>query len=158
MGIVTEYFAAETDEVAATALLFRGGPSAPDDADLPHFDAVVLPSVEPFIMLAGLAQALSGRPYGEITAHPRHGALVGSSGDEGPWIVSVTDDLAKDLASASPERLARVTRKWVRESEPPVPPHRLTPAVLLLAELAARAVADGRAIYCWTSLGTTGRP
>ncbi|RPF22105.1 hypothetical protein [Myceligenerans xiligouense] len=153
MGIVTEYFAAATDEVAAEALRLPGGPAAPEDGSPPRFDSVTLPSVDPFVMLVGLAQALSGRPYGEIAANPRHGALVGSGGDEGPWIVTVTDDLTKDLASVAPARLARVTRDWVRESEPPVPAHRLTSAVLQLAELATRAVADGRGLYCWTSLG-----
>ncbi|MBE1874674.1 hypothetical protein [Myceligenerans pegani] len=153
MGIVTEYFAAATDEAAAEALRVPGGPCTPADGSLPRFDAVTLPSLDPFVMLAGLAQALSGRPYGEITADPRHGALVGSNGDEGPWIVTVTEDLTKDLASVAPARLARVTRDWIRETEPPVPAHRLTSAVLLLAELATRAVADGRGLYCWTSLG-----
>ncbi|MBO0607424.1 hypothetical protein [Myceligenerans salitolerans] len=153
MGIVTEYFAAATDEAAAEVLRVPGGPSAPADGSPPRFDSVTLPSVDPFIMLAGLAQALSGRPYGEITADPRHGALVASSGDEGPWIVTVTTDLTKDLASVAPARLARATREWVRASEPPVPAHRLTAAVLLLGELATRAVADGRGLYCWTSLG-----
>lgn len=153
MGIVTEYFAAATDEVAAEALRIPGGPGAPENGSPPRFDSVTLPSVDPFIMLAGLAQALSGRPYGEITADPRHGALVGSSGDEGPWIVTITDDLAKDLASVAPARLGRAIRHWMRESEPPVPAHRLTSAVLLLAELATRAVADGDGLYCWTSLG-----
>lgn len=155
MGIVTDYFAAPTDEVAATALHIPGGPSTPEAGSLPRFDAVVLPSVDPFVMLAGFAQALSGRPYGEITADPRHGALVGSSGDEGPWIVAVADDLTKDLASAAPDRVARAARDWLRETSPPIPPHRLTAAVLDLAELAGRAVTSGRSIYCWTSLGST---
>ncbi|MBL0886508.1 hypothetical protein [Myceligenerans indicum] len=153
MGIVTDYFAAPTDGAAMTALRMPGGPSASEDPSLPRFDSVALPSVDPFVMLAGLAQALSGRPYGEITANPRHGALVGSTGDEGPWIVTVSDELTKDLASVAPARLARVTRTWVRETEPPAPAHRITPAVLLLAELATRVVADGRYLYCWTSLG-----
>lgn len=152
MGIVTEYFAAATDEVAASALRYPGGPSTSGEGDPMPFDTVTLPAVDPFVKLAGFAQALTGRPYGEITANPRHGVLVGSGGDEGPWIVSVTDELTKELAAATPDRIARATRDWLRKSEPPVPPRRITSAVLQLAELAGRAVAGGRALYCWTSL------
>ncbi|GAA1872707.1 hypothetical protein [Myceligenerans crystallogenes] len=152
MGIMTEYFAAATDDVAASALRFPGGPSTSGDGDPARFDTVVVPAVDPFVQLAGFAQALTGRPYGEITANPRHGTLVGSSGDEGPWIVAVTDELTKELAAATPDRIARATRDWLRESEPPAPPRRLASAVLQLAELAGRAVAGGRALYCWTSL------
>lgn len=153
MGIVTEYFAAPDDATAATALDSPGGPGMPDACGLPRFDTVALPSVDPFVMLAGLAQALSGRPYGEITAHPRHGGIVASTGTEGPWVVSVTTELARDLAAAAPDRLTRAIRAWLRESEPPVPPRRLTAAVVQLSELSGRALVRGREVYCWTSLG-----
>jgi hypothetical protein len=153
MGIRTEYFAAPTDEVAATALHTPGGPSEPDQhTDLPRFDAVAVPSVDPFVMLGGLAGALSGRPYGEVTAHPRHGALVGSGGDEGPWIVTVSQTLADDLASAGPTRLAEAARAWSDGATPTAPPRNLAAALLPLAALAVRAADEGYRLYCWTSL------
>lgn len=153
MGIRTEYFAAATDEVAATALHTPGGPSEPGHhTDLPRFDAVVVPSVDPFVMLGGLAGVLSGRPYGEVTAHPRHGTLVGSAGDEGPWIVTVSQALADDLASAGPARLAEAARRWSGTTTPTAPPRDLAAALLPLAALAARAADAGHGLYCWTSL------
>ncbi|MEV0949161.1 hypothetical protein [Promicromonospora sp. NPDC050249] len=153
MGIRTEYFAAPSDEVAATALRTPGGPADPDQrTDLPRFDAVAVPSMDPFVMLGGLAGALSGRPYGEVTAHPRHGTLVCSGGDEGPWIVTVSQMLADDLASAAPARLARVAREWHATATPAVPPRQLAAALLPLAALAARAADQGYGLYCWTSL------
>jgi len=153
MGIRTEYFAAPTDEVAATALRVPGGPSEPDlSTDLPRFDSVTVPSMDPFVMLGGLAGVLSGRPYGEVTAHPRHGVLVGSAGDEGPWIVTVSQTLADELAMASPTRLARAVREWTVTAPPAVPPRQLAAALLPLAELAVRAADAGHGLYCWTSL------
>ncbi|MFD2796150.1 hypothetical protein ACFS27_21495 [Promicromonospora vindobonensis] len=152
MGIRTEYFAAPTDEVAATALHTSGGPAEPDQSTgLPPFDAVAVPSMDPFVTLGGLAGVLSGRPYGEVTAHPRHGALVGSGGDEGPWIVTVSQALADDLASAGPARLAEAARVWSTRATPHVPRQRLA-ALLPLAALAARAADLGHGLYCWTSL------
>lgn len=153
MGIRTEYFAAPTDEVAATALHTPGGPSEPDQStDVPRFDAVTVPSVDPFVMLGGLAGVLSGRPYGEVTAHPRHGALVGSGGDEGPWVVTVSQTLADELATAGPTRLAQAAREWSTATPPAVVPHNLAAALLPLAALAARAADEGYGLYCWTSL------
>ncbi|WP_129783464.1 hypothetical protein [Promicromonospora panici] len=153
MGIRTEYFAAPTDEVAATALHTPGGPSEPDQStDLPRFDAVEVPSVDPFVMLGGLAGVMSGRPYGEVTAHPRHGNLIGSGGDEGPWIVTVSQTLADELASAGPTRLARAAREWSDAAPPATPPRNLAAALLPLAALAARAADEGHRLYCWTSL------
>lgn len=153
MGILTEYFAAPTDDAAATVLNAPGGPSAPDRrTDQPPFDAVGLPSIDPFVMLGTLAQVLSGRPYGEVTAHPRHGALVCSGGDEGPWIVTVSEDLVADLVAAPSSRLAETARAWARTTGATVPPHRLVAAVLALAALAGRASAARQSVYCWTSL------
>jgi hypothetical protein len=153
MGIRTEYFAAPTDEVAATALHTPGGPSEPDlRTDQPRFDAVAVPSVDPFVMLGGLAGVLSGRPYAEVTAHPRHGALVGSGGEEGPWVVTVSQTLVDDLASAGPTRLAAAAREWSGDATPAVAPHVLVSALLSLGALAARATDERKGVYCWTSL------
>lgn len=153
MGLRTEYFAAPTDEVAATALHAPGGPAEPDQrTGLPRFDAVEVPSVDPFVMLGGLAGVLSGRSYGEVTAHPRHGTLVCSGGDEGPWIVTVSQTLADDLAAAGPARLVEAAREWSAAVTSSVQPRHLTAALLPLAALATRAVDEGYGIYCWTSL------
>ncbi|MFI2363276.1 hypothetical protein [Promicromonospora sp. NPDC019610] len=153
MGIRTEYFAAPTDEVAATALHAPGGPSEPDlRTDQPRFDSVAVPAVDPFVMLGGLAGVLSGRPYAEVTAHPRHGALVGSGGEEGPWIVTVAQTLVDDLASAGPTRLAEAAREWSGTTTPAVSPQALVTALLSLGALAARAADERLGLYCWTSL------
>ncbi len=154
-GLVTDYFAAATDALAATVLLEHAGPSTPArGSGEPLFDTVSLPSVEPFVMLGLLAHLLSGRSYREVTAHPRHASLVAVAGDEGPWVVTVSDDLVADLAAASPAVLTDVGVRWARTPELAARPAEVVaPAVHALGSLAARATQVRHGIYCWTRLG-----
>lgn len=156
MAIVTDYFAAPSDALAATVLHEASGPSTPTrGSGKPLFDTVCLPSIEPFVMLGTLAQLLSGRSYGEVTARPRHGALVIGGGDEGPWVVTVSEALAADLAGTPPRRLQAVAAAWGRTRElSAIPGDRVPAAVFALAELAARAAELRHSLYCWTALDT----
>ncbi|ACZ30252.1 hypothetical protein Xcel_1221 [Xylanimonas cellulosilytica DSM 15894] len=156
-AIVTEYFAAASDDVAALALLEGQGPSAPaQGSGEPLFETVPLPGIEPFVMLGTLHHLLSGRPYRECAADARHGQVVGGA-DEGPWVVTVSASLVDALADASRGRLADVAGRWARTPELRRQPHehrpeRLASAVLALASLAYRAREVRHSLYCWTRL------
>ena len=156
-GIVTNYFAAASDDVAALALLEPDGPSAPaQGSGEPLFDTVALPSIEPFVMLGTLHELLSGRSYRECTADARHGLVVCGL-DEGPWVVTVSDGLTRALAEAHAARLADVAARWARTPElralgPQRQAARLGGAVASLAALAHRAVEVRHTLYCWTCL------
>jgi hypothetical protein len=155
--IVTDYFAAPSDDVAAVVLAEAGGPSTPSrGSGEPLFDTVPLPSIEPFVMLGTLHALLSGRPYRECTAEQRHGQVVGG-GDEGPWVVTLSDGLVRELATAPQPRLAAATARWVRSPElrqlaRPQEAERMREAIAALAALAERAVDVRHTLYCWTSL------
>ncbi len=153
-GLVTEYFAAPTDALAAEVLHEPAGPSTPArGSGEPLFDTVSLPAVEPFVMLGMLGHLLSGRPYGEVTSHPRYASLVAVGGDEGPWVVTVSDDLVADLAESPAERLADIALRWARTPElAAIPADVVVSAVHALGRLAARALEVRHALYCWTSL------
>ncbi len=153
-GLVTDYFAAPTDALAAAVLLERAGPSTPArGSGEPLFDTVSLPGVEPFVMLGMLGHLLSGRPYREVTAHPRHASLVAVGGDEGPWVVTVSDALVADLAAAAPSVLTDVGVRWARTPELAArPADVVAPAVHALGALAARALEVRHGLYCWTRL------
>ncbi|AEG43997.1 hypothetical protein [Isoptericola variabilis] len=153
-GLVTDYFAAPTDALAAAVLREHAGPSTPArGSGEPLFDTVSLPAVEPFVMLGMLAHLLSGRPYREVTAHPRHASLVAVGGDEGPWVVTVSDRLVADLAACPPTALTDVAVRWSGTPElAAVPPDAVLPAVHALAGLAARAIEARHGLYCWTRL------
>lgn len=154
---MTEYFAAASDDVAALALLEREGPSArAEGSGEPLFDTVPMPSIDPFVMLGTLHEILSGRPYRECTAAPRHGQVVGGA-DEGPWVVTLSDGLVHSLAEASAARLVEVAARWARTPElrtlgPQHQPLRLGGAVASLASLARRAIEVRHTLYCWTRL------
>lgn len=156
---MTDYFAAPTDAVAATVVHQEAGPSVlARGSGRPLFDTVRLPALEPFVMLGRVAEALCARPYAEVTAHPRHGALVDGA-DEGPWVVAVSDELAEALAAAPPDRLVSVARSWATTSGgPPPTADRLAPALVALGGLADRARQVRHGLYCWARLTPLGTP
>jgi hypothetical protein len=156
-AIVTDYFAAASDDIAALALLEPEGPSAlTEGSGKPLFDTVSLPGIEPFVMLGTLHHLLSGRPYRECAADRRHGQVV-CGGDEGPWVVTVADGLVLALAETPRGKLADVAGRWSRTPElrqraHEHRPERLAPAVLALGALALRAREVRQTLYCWTRL------
>ncbi|PFG42787.1 hypothetical protein ATJ88_1459 [Isoptericola jiangsuensis] len=155
--IVTDYFAAPTDALAATVVHAELGPSTPArGSGEPLFDTVRMPSVEPFVMLGSLAEVVCRRPYGEVTADPRHGNLV-SGQDDGPFVVTVSADLSGRLAAASPHELAEAARRWAsgRAFDEPAA-QRLATALVALGELAWRAADVRHSLYCWAQLTPPG--
>jgi len=152
MGLLTDYFATADDTLAAAVA--AEGPGAVDPATMRRtYSPVELSGIEPFVALGTLASLLTGRPYAEVTAHARHGALVASAGDEGPWVVSVSDELVAALASATPAVLEETAARWSRTEElEGSDPTALASALHDLAGLCVRADDAGHAVYCWTSL------
>ncbi|ANC30608.1 hypothetical protein [Isoptericola dokdonensis] len=151
--IVTDYFAAPTDALAATVVHTEDGPSTPArGSGEPLFDTVRMPSVEPFVMLGSLAEAVCRRPYGEVTADPRHGFLVGGQ-DDGPFVVAVSGELSARLAASAPHELAEAARRWAAGRALDEPgSQRLATAVVALGELAWRAADVRHSLYCWAKL------
>lgn len=152
--MLTHYFAAADD---ASAAIRATEPADPVEDDGPpgaaSLDIVRLAGLEPFVRLGTLTSRLTGRSYGEVTRHPRHGTVVGSGGDDGPWVVTVSDELVRALAASTRTVLEGVVDDW------PEPPARTGaepqwPAAALheLAELCARARDTGHRVYCWACL------
>ncbi|MEG3614910.1 hypothetical protein [Isoptericola haloaureus] len=148
--MLTDYFAAPSDALAATVLHVDTGPSTPTrGSGEPLFDTVALPSIDPFVALAVLAEVTFGLPYGEVTADPRHGQVVGGE-DEGPFVVTVATELADHLAAASPQQLAEAAREWARRVEHTGDAAALARSLEDLGELAWRAADVRHELYCWT--------
>lgn len=152
MSLRTDYFRATDDDHAARAV--RDGPGAPDPATLGRaYEVARLGGVEPFVMLGMLASLLAGRPYAEMTRHRRHAAVVAAQGDEGPWVVSVSDELVALLAAAAPAVLDDVAVRWSAAGGPAgTGPAELAVGLRALAALCAQADDVGHAVYCWTRL------
>ncbi|WP_426311525.1 hypothetical protein [Cellulosimicrobium sp. E-16] len=152
MGILTDYFSAPDDAQAGSAA--RTGPSSPDPlTNQPVFPTVELKGIDPFVVLGTLAGLLTDRPYAEAKTDPRHGSLVATAGDEGPWVVAVTDELVTALAATTPNALDAVAVRWAATEElEGSDPADLADALRRLAELCVRADDAGHRLYCWTSL------
>ncbi|QJW37082.1 hypothetical protein [Cellulosimicrobium protaetiae] len=152
MGILTDYFSAADDAQAGSAA--RTGPSSPDPlTNQPVFPTVELKGIDPFVVLGTLAGLLTDRPYAEAKTDPRHGSLVATAGDEGPWVVAVTDALVTALAATTPTALDAVAVRWAATEElEGSDPADLADALRRLSELCVRADDAGHRLYCWTSL------
>lgn len=149
MGLLTDYFSAASDELAATALQAPGGPLRAD----PPFKTVETKGIEPAVTLARLATALTGDDYDSVTADPQWCRLVAEDDDEesGLFISGVADKLTDALARADDARLPEVAAQWAQAEEfwgygdPDV----LTDVLKQLVELARHATEQGERLYTW---------
>jgi hypothetical protein len=177
VSVLTDYFAAGSDHVAATAADYVDGqPSlldltpeqvaankaryrgSPREAVRPRIEVaqsgtlvVQSQGVEPAIALARLKEILTGRSYDEVSADPRQAALVGPARHEdidGRVVLSVTDTLRDALASLEASALPRVARQWATAEFAGTEEGGLVPFLIALADLARRAVDRTERLYC----------
>ncbi|MFU8876450.1 hypothetical protein [Micromonospora sp. SL4-19] len=179
MSVLTDYFSAGSDGVAATAVDYVDGQPglldltpedvaagkalyrvSPDEATRPrvkvaHSRTLVVQSkgVDP-TGLARLEEILTGRSYDEVSADPRQAALIGPARHEeldGGMVLSVTDTLRDALASLEPSALPQVAREWASAEFDATAGDSLTLFLVALTELARRAAADSNRLYCCIS-------
>jgi hypothetical protein len=147
MGILCDYFAASSDEQAASVIDRDGGPRQGD----PAFPTVDAKGIVPMVMMGTLEALLTGRTYDEVTAaHPvAEPVAVRDEGER--LVVRLAGTLSGALADASDERLAEVAVPWSETEEfwGAGDPAELTPVLRDLAALARRARSDGQHLYCW---------
>lgn len=156
MGVLTDYFSAPSDEAAAAALDRVGGPAQPTGgpSPLPPFDTFESKSLDPFVIMGKLEEALTGQAYEVITADPQHGRLLAQGDDtDGPWVIHVSSPLQAALALADADTLARAAVRWVRAEElGGASPESMAWVLDGLSGLARRATAKGEHLYCWVCL------
>jgi hypothetical protein len=178
MGVLFDYFAAKSDEEAATVIDRVGGPgtqavtvppsagakrgsfarkrstagtSFGTDPGLVVYDTVSVKGIDPVVQLGTLEELLTGRSYDEIANDPRSGHAV-ETRDGGERVVcTITDSLMTALAQASGEALQRIAEPWSQTEEfwGAADPDELAEILGDLAGLARRAQANGRRLYCW---------
>ncbi|MCX2954198.1 hypothetical protein [Lentzea sp. NEAU-D7] len=139
MGMIYDYFAAPSDEVAAAVI---------DDGPTGLFRTVEAKWFDPLVVMGTLEELLTGRPYTEVLADPRWGHDVARESDGGPLVLSVTDGLRDGLAGMD-EPIA-VAAVWSRTEElDGYDPADLACVLDELKDLAAEAVRSGERLYCW---------
>lgn len=149
MGVLVDYFAAPSDEIAASVVDRDGGPVAQPGAE--GFDSVTGWGIDPVVQLGTLESLLTGRAYDEVVDDPRSGhAVVVRDGGE-RLVLAVTDGVAAALADAGSERLAGVAPQWLQTEEfwGEADPAELAAFLEQLSALAVRASESGQRLYCW---------
>jgi hypothetical protein len=166
MGILYDYFSADSDEQAGATIDRLGGPgsqsvlvSAPeapeaewvDDPALRIFDTVAVKGIDPAVQLGTLEEFLTGRSYDKIQADPRSGHLLALRDEGQGAVVTLTDSLLDALVKASREQLAEVAVPWSQTEEfwGHGDPVFLTDVLNDLAGLARRAQQQDHRLYCW---------
>lgn len=130
MGVLVDYFIASREELSRLDL--SAGPAG---AGWPHLDCKGW--IEP---LSDLVADLTGRDHSEFTDDSE--MLVD---DEESWLVRLRPVVVDALAGVSDERLAGYADDELLEEWE-------AGRITELRDLARTAVAEGRELYCWSSL------
>src|SRR5438552_12551403 len=114
MGVMFDYFAAPSDEAAASTIDVVGGPAAAS----PHgFPTVMLKGIDPVVQMGTLEEILTGVSYETVTANPRSGHALATH-DEGECVVvALTDELQAALADTNDVRLREAAVSWAHTDE-----------------------------------------
>jgi hypothetical protein len=149
LGVLFDYFRAPDASTAAAVLERVGGPTTPDP-DAPVLDAVAGKGFEPEVMMVTLQSLLTGVPYAELP----DGELLAMEGEDGPWIVQLSEELRDALADAQPSRLPAVAEQWVRTEEfwDQATATEVLPFLDEVTALARRARQADERLYCWMCL------
>jgi hypothetical protein len=177
MGVLYQYFAAESDARAAAALDLPGGPAGAEPADpvlLAAFRAgdpaaskelrtprtrwsehglqvLAAKGFDPVVQLARLEEYLTGVGSDEIIERWQPSAVIADISTGERMVISVTGELQRHLARQSHDDLGRVAAAWTETEED----SRDADAGLLahflgeLTRLAQDAAVRGERLYCW---------
>lgn len=176
MGLLFDYFAANSDEDAGTAIYRLGGPGAHSAPGNPPpserrgwfrrspatpdataglipaaFDTVQDTGIDPVVQMGTLEELLTGRPYDEVVADPRSGHQIAIRDNGERAVCTVTQTLTEALANLPRARAHEVAAAWAQTEEfwGAADPDDLQSVLLDLSALADRARANGQSLYCW---------
>jgi len=180
MGVLYEYFAAPSDSAAAEAVTGHGGPGGPVPVSPALREAIragdreairlagrpkvrmsdsgvlVLGTkgVDPVVQMGTLEALLTGEQYDVIVSRPRSGHHVAERSQDGPWVVTLTDELQAALAAAPRDQIFAVAAPWLETEEfrGQGDPQIAAEFLLELADLARQAGRRAERLYCWICL------
>lgn len=150
MGLLCDYFAAPSDEEAATTIDWEGGPSKPEPESAAGYQTLDLSGIDPVVQMATLEEILTGRTFDEIMDDPSADVVVDR--DEGErLVVRLSESLQSSLASSNEESLRSAAADWAETEEfwGEGDPNHLAGVLASLAKLASDATASNKRLYCW---------
>lgn len=151
MGLLCDYFIATSDDMAADAIDWPGGPTGtppPGKQTAPGFSAN---DIEPFVALGMLEELLGGRTFEEQleassdpVATARRGELL---------VVPIHQSFVELVADADDAVLEAVAEPWsnIEELSGFVTPHRAAAFIGRFRTLCVQARGRHR-VYCWVSV------
>lgn len=160
MGLLCDYFAAQTDEIAASTIDWVGGPSRPGKRArrgllrrgplLESFSTVDMKGIEPTVQMATLEAIITGRSADAILGETVGNTVAARDGGQ-RVVVRLTDTLQAALVQATDEELADAVERWAHTEEfwGQGDPMDLRPLVHELASVAKEASHRGQRLYCW---------
>jgi hypothetical protein len=151
VAVLFDYFAAPSDEVAATVVDRIGGPGSSAHPAAPAaFSTVRAPGVDPVVLMGNLERLLTGRSLEEILDDPSSGPITARDGGQRA-VLRLTSSLATALAELEDTRIASVALLWshTREFWGRGDPVALATLLRALASLGREARDQDSAIYCW---------
>ena len=149
MGLITDYFMAESDEDAAQTIDWIGGPEVPVDGS-EAYPVVSLPGIEPLVMLGTVETLLTGRTFDDVLADPSgHEVAARDGGERLVW--ALTETLQTALAEADESGLEAIAGPWSESEEfwGQGDPVQAAEMLIELAALVRAGRAAGRSLYCW---------
>jgi hypothetical protein len=146
MGVMTEYFSANSDDVAAAVI--DGGPSATPASG---FEPVDLGGIDPVVQMGTLEELLTGVDYDTVTDNPRQGHIVANRDGGECLVVALTDELQVALGQAPESQLREIAVEWAQTEEfwGQADPAALAEILIELGSLAREATARNERLYCW---------
>jgi hypothetical protein len=177
MGVLTDFFAATPDELAALAIEWGPMPPPPEppkakggflgfgkkqpvqDGPLEPLGPT-LPTVQSKgilnTQLGTLDQFVTGTSYEALEQSGAIDAVVRQDGDDGPWVFPVRRELRDALVDLSHARVPEVARQWGEDEEIGATAGEefaaLRDLISDLRDLAKTAVSTDRDLYLWASL------
>ncbi|MGW1374433.1 hypothetical protein ACWD6P_09155 [Streptomyces sp. NPDC002446] len=149
MGALFGYYAAADDEDAVRAVVREDGQLMGTG-----YDSFVVKGVDPVVELLPAEVLVTGRTADAVEADPRHGHVIGMTGDGEVVTLSLTDSFRDSLGRFDRKQLGEVARGWSTSSvfSAQSDLSGLTGFLADLAALAERALVRGHRLYCWISV------
>jgi hypothetical protein len=146
VGVITDYFAA--DDRGLSKMDFTMSPVAFDSPS-----GVSAKGIDDKVMLGQLESVITGASFETIRERVGPPPIF-IGGDEGPWVVPISDVFTNGIAGLQDERLDTVARDWLTIGDFYCDDDEqfVVEFVRDMRTLARQAIASGQRLCCWMSL------